>query len=167
MLQSSRLVALKIPSHGLRVLNSCLKKNSKFTELTTKTTRAYTTHSQLPEEHQMVYDMCRKFADDEIAPNASKWDKNHEFPQEVISQLFELGLMGINVSADHGGSGLDSLAYAIATEEISRGCASSGAIMSVHNSLYLYPIDEFGTPEQKERFLAPYVALPEDDPKKN
>jgi len=65
---------------------------------TPKKYRQYTTYSQLPEEHQMIYEMCRKFADDELAPNATQWDKNHTFPYDAISQLFELGLMGMNLS---------------------------------------------------------------------
>ena len=65
--------------------------------------------------------------------------------------------MGINVSGDYGGSELDALAYAIAMEEISRGCASVGVIMSAHNSLYLYPFDTFGSPELKEKYVAPYA----------
>lgn len=105
----------------------------------------------------MIYDMCRKFADEELAPNAGKWDKEHSFPKDAVSQLAELGLMGINVSTENGGSEMDALAYAIAMEEISRGCASVGVIMSAHNSLYLYPIDEFGTAEQKERFITPFA----------
>jgi len=107
--------------------------------------------------------MCRKFADEELAPNAGKWDKEHSFPKDAVSQLAGLGLMGINVSTDHGGSELDALAYAIAMEEISRGCASVGVIMSAHNSLYLYPIDEFGTEEQKERFITPYATCAKED----
>jgi len=124
--------------------------------------RHYTTHSQLPEEHQMIYDMCRKFADEELAPNAGKWDKEHSFPKDAVSQLAQLGLMGINVSEEHGGSELDALAYAIAMEEISRGCASVGVIMSAHNSLYLYPIDEFGTEEQKQEFITPFATCTEE-----
>jgi butyryl-CoA dehydrogenase len=65
--------------------------------------------------------------------------------------------MGINVSSDHGGSDLDAMSYAIAMEEISRGCASVGVIMSAHNSLYLYPITKFGTPQQQEEFVQPYA----------
>lgn len=118
----------------------------------------YTTHSQLPEEHQMIHEMCRKFADEELAPNAGKWDQKHEFPKDAVSQLSELGLMGINVSSDHNGSEMDTLAYAISMEEISRGCASVGVIMSAHNSLYLYPIDAFGTEDQKQQFIAPYAS---------
>ncbi|XP_053974395.1 short-chain specific acyl-CoA dehydrogenase, mitochondrial isoform X2 [Hylaeus volcanicus] len=69
----------------------------------------------------------------------------------------ELGLMGITVPENLGGSGLDYLAYAIAMEEISRGCASAGVIMSVNNSLYLGPLEKFGTKEQKEKYISPFV----------
>ena len=69
----------------------------------------------------------------------------------------DLGLMGINVSDDYEGSGLDALSYAIAMEEISRGCASVGVIMSAHNSLYLYPLDTFGSPELKEEWVKPFA----------
>jgi butyryl-CoA dehydrogenase len=65
--------------------------------------------------------------------------------------------MGINVGEEHNGSGLDALSYAIAMEEISRGCASVGVIMSAHNSLYLYPIDTFGSEKLKEQYIPPYA----------
>jgi len=110
----------------------------------------------------MIYEMCRKFADEELTPNAPDWDKKHEFPEEAVCQLADLGLMGINVSPENGGSGLDALAYSIAMEEISRGCASTGVIMSAHNSLYLAPIDDFGTVEQKEQWISPYAACRKD-----
>lgn len=71
--------------------------------------------------------------------------------------------MGINVPGEYGGSELDALAYAIAMEEISRGCASAGVIMSAHNSLYLWPIQEFGTHEQKEKWVTPYAQPIKDD----
>eukprot|EP01082_Thalassiosira_pseudonana_P007485 g6314.t1.2.5e17418a g6314 g6314.t1 contig23:179884-181425(+) len=125
--------------------------------------RAYTSHSQLPSEHQMVYEMCRKFADEELAPHAGEWDKKHEFPTEAVDKLAELGLMGINVDTDHNGSELDALSYAIAMEEISRGCASVGVIMSAHNSLYLYPVDTFGSDELRERFVTPYTGHERSD----
>jgi butyryl-CoA dehydrogenase len=119
--------------------------------------RSITTHSQLPEEHKMIYEMCRKFADEELAPNAGTWDKKHEFPKEAITHLAELGLMGISTPEECGGSGLDAMSYAIAMEEISRGCASVGVIMSAHNSLYLYPIQTFGTPAQHEQWITPFT----------
>lgn len=123
----------------------------------------YTTYSQLPEEHQMIYEMCRRFADEELSPNARQWDKEHAFPTEAVKKLSELGMMGINVEEKYGGSEMNALAYAIAMEEISRGCASVGVIMSAHNSLYLYPIDAFGTAEQKEKFIAPYATCVSED----
>ncbi len=86
----------------------------------------------------------------------------HEYLHILISQA-ELGLMGINVSSEYGGSELDALAYAIAMEEISRGCASVGVIMSAHNSLYLYPIDTFGSPELKEQYVTPFSICSKDD----
>ena len=115
--------------------------------------RSITSHSQLSEEKKMIYDMCRKFADEELAPKAGEWDKKHEFPVAAVEQLGELGLMGINTPEESGGVGLDALSYAIAMEEISRGCASVGVIMSAHNSLFLSPIVTFGTPEQHEKWV--------------
>lgn len=144
---------------GAIISDNCVSwKNANGQPGKEKGRRNYTTHSQLPEEHQMLYEMCRKFADEELAPNAGKWDRDHAFPTEAVTSLAELGLMGINVSIDNGGSEMDALSYAIAMEEISRGCASTGVIMSAHNSLYLYPIDAFGTPEQKEQFITPYAS---------
>lgn len=124
--------------------------------------RTITTHSQLPEEHTMIYEMCRRFADEEISPNAGKWDKKHEFPDKV-KDMAELGLMGICTPEEYGGTGLDAMSYAIAMEEISRGCASMGVIMSAHNSLYLYPVQTFGTHEQKEQWATPYAQCAADD----
>jgi butyryl-CoA dehydrogenase len=106
----------------------------------------------------MIYEMCRRFADEELAPNAREWDQKHVFPKAAVDQLFELGLMGINTYEENGGSGLDAMSYAIAMEEISRGCASVGVIMSAHNSLYLYPVQTFGTPEQHEQWVAPFAS---------
>jgi len=111
----------------------------------------------------MIYEMCQNFANEELAPNAGEWDQKHAFPTEAITHMAELGLMGINVPTEYGGSELDALAYAIAMEEISRGCASAGVIMSAHNSLYLWPIQAFGTPEQKEKWVAPYAQPIKED----
>jgi len=69
----------------------------------------------------------------------------------------ELGLMGLCIPEDLGGTGLDYLAYAIAMEEISRGCASAGVVMSAHNSLYLGPIEKFGNSKQKEKYITPFI----------
>lgn len=105
----------------------------------------------------MVYDTCRNFADVELAPNAGKWDKHHEFPLKAITELANLGFMGMNTSSEWGGAELDALSYAIAMEEISRGCASVGVIMSAHNSLYLYPVQNYATNEVKAEWVTPYA----------
>mmetsp|Transcript_27982 Transcript_27982/g.58345 ORF Transcript_27982/g.58345 Transcript_27982/m.58345 type:complete len:499 (+) Transcript_27982:218-1714(+) len=137
------------------VIHNAIHNNNNNS--TGKHRRKYTTHSQLPSEHQMVYEMSRKFSEEELMPHAGEWDKKHEFPTKAVNDLAELGMMGINVSTDHNGSELDALSYAIAMEEISRGCASVGVIMSAHNSLYLYPIDTFGSDELKEQYVTPYT----------
>lgn len=81
----------------------------------------------------MLRETCRNFADTVLAPNAAEADREHKFPAAAVQQMGELGLMGVDVPARLGGSDLDYLAYAVAMEEISRGCASAGVIMSVNN----------------------------------
>ncbi|CAM9576767.1 unnamed protein product [Chrysoparadoxa australica] len=125
--------------------------------------RGFLTWESLPEEHQMLRDMCRNFADNELAPHAGEWDQQHKFPASAISAMGDLGLMGVAITSDYGGTDMDYLAYAIAVEEISRGCASSGmdwfgVIMSVNNSLYCGPLDKFGTHKQKEEHLTPFAS---------
>ncbi len=91
----------------------------------------------LPETHTMLRDTVRQFAEAELWPIAGQIDKSGEYPAKQIRQMGEMGLMGIDVPEEYGGAGMDSLAYAVAMEEISRGCASAGVIMSAHTSLYL------------------------------
>ncbi|CAK1541531.1 unnamed protein product [Leptosia nina] len=112
--------------------------------------------SALPDTYQMLYQTCRDFAEQELKPHAAKFDREHLYPEDAIKKMGELGLMAIATPEDLGGSGLDYLAYAIALEEISRGCASAGVIMSVNNSLYLGPVVYFGTDKQKEEFVTPF-----------
>jgi len=111
----------------------------------------------LPDTHQMLQKTCRDFANAELVPHASKHDREHLYPQQQIKKMGELGLMAVAVPEEFGGTGLDYLAYAIAMEEISRGCASAGVIMSVNNSLFLGPILSFGNDQQKKKFLPPYT----------
>jgi butyryl-CoA dehydrogenase len=111
----------------------------------------------LTEEQRQVRDLCREFADAELAPNAKRWDERHEFPGEAVRKLGEMGLLGVAVPPEWGGAGMDAVAYAVAMEEISRGCAGTGVIMSVNNSLYCDPVLKFGTDEQKREFLAPFA----------
>ena len=112
---------------------------------------------QLTDEQRQVRDLCRQFADAELKPNARKWDVDHQFPTEAVKKLAEMGLLGVAIPAELGGAGMDNVSYAVAMEEISRGCAGTGVIMSVNNSLYCDPVYKFGTDEQKTEFLAPFA----------
>ncbi len=112
----------------------------------------------LTEEQQMIQDMARNFAQKEVLPKAAELDETGRYPEELVRQMAELGLMGIAVPEEYGGAGMDNICYAIAMEEISRACASTGVILSVNNSLACDPILKFGTEEQKQRFLAPLAS---------
>jgi butyryl-CoA dehydrogenase len=112
----------------------------------------------LTEEQRQVRELCRQFADAELKPNARKWDETHHYPREAVQKLGEMGLMGVAVPPEWGGAGMDNLSYAIGMEEISRGCAGTGVIMSVSNSLFCDPVMKFGTDEQKREFLTPFAS---------
>jgi butyryl-CoA dehydrogenase len=112
---------------------------------------------QLTEEQRQVRQLCREFAEAELKPNARRWDEKHEFPRDAVKKLAELGLMGVAIPPEWGGGGMDNVSYAIAMEEISRGCAGTGVIMSVNNSLYCDPVMKFGNDEQKQEFLARFA----------
>ncbi|XP_030374046.1 short-chain specific acyl-CoA dehydrogenase, mitochondrial [Scaptodrosophila lebanonensis] len=113
--------------------------------------------SALSDTHQMLQKTCRDFANSELAPIASKIDREHLYPAQQIKQMGELGLMAVAIPEELGGTGLDYLAYAIAMEEISRGCASAGVIMSVNNSLYLGPLLGYGNEKQKAAYITPFT----------
>ena len=106
----------------------------------------------------MLRQTCADFATETLAPIAGELDRKHRYPAEEIKAMGALGLMGMMVPEEHGGTGMDAVAYAIAIEEISAGCASSGVIMSVNNSLYCDPVMRYGSAEQKAEWLAPYAA---------
>ena len=112
----------------------------------------------LTDEQRMIQQVARDFAEKEVRPIAEAIDREARFPAETVRRMGELGLMGIAIPEEWGGSGGDTVAYAVALEEVSRGCASHGAIMSVNNSLYCEPVAKFGTDEQKRRFLSPFAA---------
>lgn len=112
----------------------------------------------LTEEQQMVREMAARFAETEIKPKAAELDEKHEHPAEIIKQLAELKMMGIAVPEEYGGGGMDNVSYVLALIEISKGCASTGAIMSVNNSLYCFPVMAYGALEQKQKYLAPCAA---------
>ncbi|MGE6759148.1 acyl-CoA dehydrogenase [Corallococcus sp. AB049A] len=113
---------------------------------------------ELTDIQREIQRLCREFAAKELIPNARKWDEQHAWPSDAVKKLAELSLLGIAVPEQWGGAGLDNVCYAIAMEEISRGCASTGVIMSVNNSLYCDPVSKFGTDEQKEQFLKPFAS---------
>ncbi|MDL1873025.1 acyl-CoA dehydrogenase [Deltaproteobacteria bacterium PRO3] len=112
----------------------------------------------LNEEHKMIRDMARAFAQKEVAPTAAEMDQKGEFPSRHLPKMAELGLLGMMVPTEWGGSGLDTLAYVLALEEISAACASTSVTMSVNNSLYCGPILKFGTDAQKEKYLKPFAS---------
>jgi butyryl-CoA dehydrogenase len=112
----------------------------------------------LTEEQTLLRDTCRDFADKELRPFARMWDREHRYPAEAVKKAFELGLAGVAVPSEWGGAGMDNVSYALAIEEISRGCASVGVTLSVNNSLYCDPLLKYGTDEQKERWLKPFAA---------
>jgi len=112
---------------------------------------------QLTEEQRQVRDLCKEFAAKELTPNARRWDAEHHFPREAVKQLAEMGLLGVAVPTEWGGAGMDNVSYAVAMEEISRGCAGTGVIMSVNNSLYCDPVMKYGTEAQKKEFLVPFA----------
>lgn len=107
----------------------------------------------LTEEQRMVRDMAREFARQELAPHAAQWDAQGWLPESVTQQMGELGFLGMVVPEAWGGSYTDYLAYALAVEEISAGCAATGALMSIHNSVGCAPILSYGSQTQKEQWL--------------
>ncbi|XP_065202046.1 short-chain specific acyl-CoA dehydrogenase, mitochondrial-like [Planococcus citri] len=111
----------------------------------------------LPESHLQLKNTCRNFAKKELKPIAQKLDKEHLFPKEQIRKLGTLGLMGILVSKEYGGSDMNSLALSVAVEELARGCGGTGAIVSIHNGLYAALLNKYGTAEQKRQFLPSFV----------
>jgi alkylation response protein AidB-like acyl-CoA dehydrogenase len=110
------------------------------------------------EEHDMIRQAARDFAQKEIAPIAEEFDESGEFPYKTIMKMGEMGFMGIEIPEEYGGAGMDTLAYVLALEEISKVDASHGTIMSVNNSLFCYGIHKFGTEELKRNYLIPVAS---------
>jgi butyryl-CoA dehydrogenase len=113
---------------------------------------------ELTEEQRMIQETARTFATKEVLPKAAELDETGRFPDELVRQMAELGFMGVAVPEEYGGAGMDNVCYAIAMEEISRACASTGVIMSVNNSLACDPILKFGSEDLKRKYLAPMAA---------
>ncbi len=112
----------------------------------------------ITEEHKMIQEEARRFAQREIAPIAAEFDERGEFPLETVRKMGELGFMGIEVPEEYGGIGLDTLAYSLALTEICKADASHGTIMSVNNSLFCHGIMKFGTEEQKRNYVTPVAS---------
>ncbi|HKM26015.1 MAG TPA: acyl-CoA dehydrogenase family protein [Thiopseudomonas sp.] len=108
---------------------------------------------EFSEEQRMIRDMARDFAKAELTPNAEKWEKAGWLDDAMLKQMGELGFLGMVVPEEWGGSYIDYSAYVLAVEEISAGCASTGAVMSIHNSVGCAPIMNWGTEAQKQQWL--------------
>src|SRR4051794_7032736 len=109
----------------------------------------------LSDEQREIRDLARRFADDEIAPHASSWDRDHRFPREVFEALGELGLLGACVPVERGGAGADSPSYSLVLEELTRPDAGAGDPAAVHTSAGTLPLPPTGTPEQGGRLVPP------------
>jgi alkylation response protein AidB-like acyl-CoA dehydrogenase len=108
---------------------------------------------ELTQEQQLVRDTVRKFAESRIAPVAAELDREHRFPYDLVAQLAELGLMGMTIPEEYGGAGADTVAYAVAVEELTRIDSSVAITVAAHHSLGTLPIFYFGNEEQKQEWL--------------
>ena len=113
---------------------------------------------ELSEEQRMIRDMARDFAKTELAPNAEKWEKASWLDDAMLKQMGDLGFLGMVVPEEWGGSYIDYSSYVLAVEEISAGCAATGAVMSIHNSVGCTPILNWGTEQQKQQWVPDLAA---------
>lgn len=109
----------------------------------------------LTKEQEMVRKVVREFAEKEVAPKAKEIDITEEFPWDTVKKMAQNDMMGIPYPEEYGGAGGDYLSYIIAVEELSRACATTGVILSAHTSLGSFPIYQWGTEEQKRKYLVP------------
>ncbi len=109
-------------------------------------------------EHEMIRQAARDFAQKEIVPIAAEFDESGDFPLKTVQKMGEMGFMGIEAPEEYGGAGMDTLAYVLALEEISKADGAHGVIMSVNNSLYGHGLLKFGTEAQKQKFLRPVAS---------
>lgn len=113
---------------------------------------------ELTEEHKMIRQAARDFANQELKPGVIERDTHQQFPTEQVKMLGELGFMGMMIDPKYNGSGLDSISYVLMMEELSKIDASTSVVVSVNNSLVCYGLQEFGTEEQKEKYLKPLAS---------
>lgn len=109
----------------------------------------------LSKEHEMLREMYRSFTINEVKPLAEEIDEEERFPVETVEKLARYGFFGIPFPKEYGGAGADNIAYAMAVEELSKACGTTGVIVSAHTSLCAAPIYEYGTEEQKQKYLVP------------
>ena len=107
----------------------------------------------LSKEHEMARTLFREFAEKEVKPLAQEIDEEHRFPRETVEKMAKYGFLGIPVSKEDGGQGCDPLTYVMCVEELSKVCGTTGVIVSAHTSLCVDPIQTYGTPEQKAKYL--------------
>ena len=107
------------------------------------------------EEEQDILDMIKDFSEKELDPIAAELDEEEKFPEEVMKKLAEMGMMGIAYPEEYGGAGLSYLTYIGVCEELAKHCASTSVTVSAHSSLCCWPISEYGTDEQKKKYLEP------------
>ena len=107
---------------------------------------------ELTEDQLLIREMVREFAQTEVAPIAAEIDRDHRFPEELIPQMAKLNILGVPIPEEFGGAGADNVSYVIALEELARVCASTSIIVSGHTSLSTWPIFEFGSTAQKEKY---------------
>ena len=112
----------------------------------------------ITDEHRMIQETARDFAQKEIAPIAAHFDETGDFPIDTVRKMGALGFMGIETPDAYGGAGMDTLAYVLAMEEICKVDASHGTIMSVNNSLYSHGLIHYGTEAQKRKYLKPVAS---------
>lgn len=110
---------------------------------------------ELTEEHLMIRQAARDFAQNELKPGVIERDEHQKFPAEQIKKLGELGFMGMMVSPEYGGSGMDAISYSIVMEELSKVDASASVVVSVNNSLVCYGLEKYGSEAQKQKYLVP------------
>ncbi|MFY0757540.1 acyl-CoA dehydrogenase family protein [Metabacillus dongyingensis] len=109
---------------------------------------------ELSQEQRMIQKTIKEFAEEVVEPGAYERDKTKQFPAEIFQQLGEMGMLGLPFSEEYGGSGADTISFAIVTEELSKACGSTGITYSAHISLGGSPINMFGTEEQKRKYLS-------------
>ncbi|MDB5000555.1 MAG: acyl-CoA dehydrogenase [Mucilaginibacter sp.] len=112
-------------------------------------------HFELTEEHLMIRQAARDFAQTELKPGVIERDEHQKFPAEQIKKLGELGFLGMMVSPDYGGSGMDAISYCIVMEELSKVDASASVVVSVNNSLVCFGLEKYGSEAQKQKYLVP------------